>query len=116
MCLELVGIALGSGVAQGVHRVLGHHCEDDLTVVVGAAGESRSFHITCRTHGRGQLFRASNGMLGRFHPQRGRPCGYSLCPMVTRALAIFLVLFATFGASWPASKLTHASPLAAKGH
>src|SRR5437762_4075136 len=116
MRLELVGIALGSSLTQGIHRILGHDGEDDFAVVVGAAGESRSFHITYRTHGRGQLFRASNGMLGRFHPQRGRPCGYSLRPIVTRPLAIFLVLFATFGPSWPASKLTHASPLAAKGH
>src|SRR5712692_5400127 len=57
MRLELVCVALGGGLTQGVHRVLRHHREDDLAVVVGAAGESRSSHITYRTHGRPALFR-----------------------------------------------------------
>src|SRR5712692_212652 len=57
MRLELVCVALGGGLTQGVHRVLRRHREDDLAIVVGAAGESRSSHITYRTHGRPALFR-----------------------------------------------------------
>ena len=80
MRLELVGIALGSGLTQGVHRVLGHDGEDDFAVVVGAAGESRCFHITYRTHGRGQLFRRKlrHAWLLRCSPYP--PCSSSQSP------------------------------------
>src|SRR5438045_641047 len=42
--LELVGVPLAGGLAEGVHRVLRGDAENDLAVVVSAAGESRSLH------------------------------------------------------------------------
>src|SRR5438132_6248603 len=79
MHLELVGVPAGGCLPEGIHRVLRHHGVHDLAVVIGAAGESRSFHTYRTQQGPPLFLRASGGFVAR-RPSEGcgipsnRPC------------------------------------------